>query len=508
MATVAAKQKAPLTTTTSRRTKIAIIGSGFGGLGMAIRLLQNGISDFMILEKATEVGGTWRENQYPGAACDVQSHMYSFSFEPKSDWSQRYATSTEIHQYILDVTEKYQLRQYCQFEHEVIGAHYQEDLAHWYLDIKDQTPILAQFVILASGPLHIPQIPTIKGIEKFKGKIFHSAQWDHQYDLHGKSVASIGTGGSAIQYLPEIAPTVKQLYVYQRTAAWVIPRDERKYININKKIFEKFPLLRKAYRARLYWSNESRVVPIFKPEIMKYGQKLAEAFIKFQVKDKSIAQKLTPDYVMGCKRILISNKYFPTFNRKNVELITDGIQEITENSIINKDGNERQIDCIIYGTGFITDPRIYMKDFPCKGARGHDLMQDWQNGAESYYGMLIKGFPNLFQLIGPNTTLGHNSLIFMIEAQVEYILKLLAEMKKQHADSIEVKAEIQDQFNVKVQHDLKNTVWSSGCNSWYTNAEGKNFVLWSGYTWKYWWETQRLDKKAFIFAKAKSAITA
>ena len=495
--------QAKLTTTT-----LAIIGSGFGGLGMAIRLLQTGFTDFMILEKANEVGGTWRENQYPGAACDVQSHMYSFSFEPKNNWSKRYAQCGEIQQYILDVTQKYKLRQYCQFNHEVIGAYYQEDQAKWRLDIKDQPSILAQFVVLASGPLHVPQIPHIKGIEKFKGKVFHSAKWDHQYNLEGKAVASIGTGGSAIQYVPEIAPQTKQLYVFQRSAAWVIPRDERQYLDVNKTLFEKLPLLRKVHRARLYWSNESRVVPIFKPEIMKYGQKLAELFIKFQVKDKTIAKKLTPDYVMGCKRILISNKYYPTFNRKNVELVTDAIQELTEDSIITKDGQIRKIDCLIYGTGFITDPRIYMKDFPCIGARGHDLMKDWENGAESYYGILTKGFPNLFQLVGPNTTLGHNSIIFMIEAQVEYILKLLKQVKQHNAQSIEVKSEVQDAFNAQVQEDLKDTVWSSGCNSWYTNAEGKNFTLWSGYTWKYWLETQKPKSDAFIFEKAKTKTAA
>ena len=485
-----------------RKTGMVIIGSGFGGLAMAIRLLQTGYTDFMILEKASEVGGTWRENQYPGAACDVQSHMYSFSFAPKTDWSKRYANCHEIHDYILETTEKFALRQYCQFNHEVTGAYYQEERAQWRIDIKDNSPIFAQFVVLASGPLHVPQIPHIKGIEKFDGKIFHSAQWDHNYNLKGKVVASIGTGGSAIQYVPEIAADVKNLYVFQRTAAWVIPRDERKYFNLDKKLFEKFPLIRKLHRARLYWSNESRVVPILRPEMMKYGQKLAEAFIRFQVKDKQTAKKLTPDYVMGCKRILISNKYYPTFNRKNVELITDGIQEVTENSIISTDGKERKIDCIIYGTGFITDPRIYMKDFPCKGARGHDLMNDWKDGAESYYGILTKGFPNLFQLVGPNTGLGHNSIIFMIEAQVDYILKALKMMKKHHMDSIEVKAEVQDEFNKKLQKDLKNTVWSSGCNSWYTNAEGKNFALWSGYTWKYWLETQKLDRHAFILKKA------
>lgn len=503
MASSALKQKKS-TLQAPRHTGIAIIGSGFGGLAMAIRLLQTGHTDFMILEKANEVGGTWRENQYPGAACDVQSHMYSFSFAPKNDWSKRYANCHEIHQYILDTTAQFGLEKYCQFNHEVTGAYYQEDSANWRLDIKDNSPIIAQFVVLASGPLHVPQIPHIKGIEKFQGKVFHSAQWDHNYNLKNRRVASIGTGGSAVQYLPEIAPLVKDLLVFQRSAAWVIPRDERKYLNINKKLFEKVPLLRKLHRARLYWSNESRVVPIFKPEMMKYGQKLAEAFIRYQVKDKNMAKKLTPDYVMGCKRILISNKYYPTFNRNNVALITEGIQEVTEDSIITQDGQKHPVDCIIYGTGFITDPRIYMKNFPCKGARGHDLMNDWKDGAESYYGILTKGYPNLFQLVGPNTGLGHNSIIFMIEAQVEYILKALALIKKHHADSIEVKAEVQDAFNDKVQKDLENTVWSSGCNSWYTNAEGKNFSLWSGYTWKYWLETQKLSRDSFIFTKAKS----
>ncbi|MCH4247426.1 MAG: NAD(P)/FAD-dependent oxidoreductase [Acinetobacter populi] len=505
MTTLTEKQQVTSVSNTTRQTGIAIIGSGFGGLAMAIRLLQTGYTDFMILEKSNEVGGTWRENKYPGAACDVQSHMYSFSFAPKTDWSKRYANCHEIHDYILDTTEKFGLRPYCHFNQEVIGAYYQEHNAQWRLEIKDQSPILAQFVVLASGPLHVPQIPKINGIEKFKGKVFHSAQWDHTYDLKNKTVASIGTGGSAIQYVPEIANLVKQLYVFQRSAAWVIPRDERPYSNLSKTLFNKVPLLRKIHRARLYWSNESRVVPIFKPEIMKYGQKLVEAWIRYQVKDKEIARKLIPDYVMGCKRILISNKYYPTFNRKNVELVTDGIQEVTEDSIISSDGKVRKIDCIIYGTGFITDPRIYMKDFPCQGIDGHDLMKDWKDNAESYYGILTKGFPNLFQLVGPNTGLGHNSIIFMIEAQVEYILKVLNIMQKQGADSIEIKADVQDHFNQKVQKDLSHTVWNSGCNSWYTNAEGKNFSLWPGYTWKYWLETQSPDKNAFILRKAKTA---
>ena len=339
----------------TQKTQIAIIGAGFGGLAMAIRLLQANIHDFIILEKADDVGGTWRENQYPGAACDVQSHMYSLSFAPKKDWSKRYAEAPEIFDYIQDLIKEYELKKYIQFKQEVISTTYNEQQGHWHLVLNNGQKIEAQFVIFASGPLHVPQIPKIKGIEKFKGEVFHSSQWNHKYNLNQKNVASIGTGGSAIQYIPEIAAKVKNLYVLQRTAAWVIPRDERAYNALDKHLFKRFEWFRKLHRARLYWSNESRVVPIVQPKIMKYGQKLAEAFIKFQVKDKSIAKKLTPDYVMGCKRILISNKYFPTFNRENVELMTDAIQELTENSIIMKNGQERQIDCLIvvrtkYGT--------------------------------------------------------------------------------------------------------------------------------------------------------------
>lgn len=361
----------------------------------------------------------------------------------------------------------------------------------WQLQLQDQSILEAQFVIFASGPLHIPQIPDILGIEKFQGKVFHSAQWDHTYDVTGKNVASIGTGGSAIQYIPEIAPQGKHLYVMQRTAAWVIPRDERAYPNLEKKIFKKYDWFRKLHRARLYWSNESRVVPIVKPGIMKFTQKLAELFIKYEVKNPELAKKLTPDYIMGCKRILVSNKYFPTFNRHNVELVTEKIQELTEHSIITQDGKERPIDCLIYGTGFITDPRIYMKNFQCTGLDGVELNEMWKQGAESYYGICVKDFPNLFQLLGPNTLLAHNSVIFMIEAQVEYILQLMQLVDQSQSDAIMVKDQAQDAFNQQVQHMFEKTVWQFGCVSWYQQEGGKNFALWPTYTWKYWLKTKK-----------------
>lgn len=472
-------------------TKVAIIGAGCGGIAMAIRLQQHGIYDFIILEKGSDFGGTWRDNHYPGAACDVQSHLYSLSFAPKSNWSKRYAEAPEIFSYIQDLVTDYNLRAFCRLNTEVLAAHYQAERCLWQLQLQDQSILEAQFVIFASGPLHIPQIPDILGIEKFQGKVFHSAQWDHTYDLSGKNVASIGTGGSAIQYIPEIAPKCKQLYVMQRTAAWVIPRDERAYPNLEKKLFKKYDWFRKLHRTRLYWSNESRVVPIVKPGIMKFTQKLAELFIKYEVKNPELARKLTPDYIMGCKRILVSNKYFPTFNRHNVELVTEKIQELTEHSIITQDGKERPIDCLIYGTGFITDPRIYMKNFQCTGLDGAELNEVWKQGAESYYVIRMKDFPNLFQLLGPNTLLAHNSVIFMIEAQVEYILQLMQLVDRSQSDAIMVKDQAQDAFNQQVQHMFEKTVWQSGCVSWYQQEGGKNFALWPTYTWKYWLKTKK-----------------
>ena len=433
----------------------------------------------------------------------MQSHLYSLSFAPKTDWSKRYAEAPEIFQYIQDVVQQFNLREYCQFNSEVVHTEYHEKDCVWHVALKDGRQLSCQYLVFASGPLHVPQIPHIKGIEKFQGKVFHSSQWDHQYNLNSKVVASIGTGGSAIQYIPEIAPQVKQLYVMQRTAAWVIPRDERKYLNIEKKLFKQADWFRKLHRARLYWSNESRAIPIMQPSVMKYTQKLAEAFIRFQVKDKQLAQKLTPDYIMGCKRILVSNKYFPTFNRDNVELVTDAIQELTADSIITKDGKMRKIDCLIYGTGFITDPRIYLQPFSCIGEHGVELKQAWKDGAESYYGISHKGFPNLFQLLGPNTVLAHNSVIFMIESQVDYILQMMDLVAQSQSNAIVVKDQVQDQFNHDVQDMLNNTVWQSGCVSWYQQDGGKNFALWPTYTWKYWLKTKSLHPSDFrLISKA------
>ncbi|WP_373357985.1 flavin-containing monooxygenase [Acinetobacter lactucae] len=489
----------------SQPLNVVILGAGFGGLCMAIQLKEAGINNFIILEKSDNVGGTWYFNNYPGCACDVQSHLYSYSFEGKTDWTKRYGSSSEIQKYIVDLTEKYQLRKNIIFNHEVISAQFEEENALWDIKTKNNLKLQAYHLVVASGPLHVPNIPNIKGIENFKGRIFHSSNWDHNYSLIGKRVASIGTGGSAIQYLPEIAPLVSQLDVYQRSPAWVIPRDERKYSLFTKNIFKKFPSIRKVYRNRLYWSNELRLIPIVQPLTAKISGKFVKQFIKIQVKDKELIKKLTPNYLLGCKRILISNRYYPTFNKGNVALITDQIKEISNYSIITVDGKERFVDCIILGTGFIVDPRIYMKDFICKGLNNKSLIEDWANSAEAYYGVSVAGYPNMWQIIGPNSGLGHNSIIFMIEAQCKYIIQAMKLLKKKNADYMHVKKNTQTNFNIRLQEKINKTVWNSGCSSWYQQENGKNVALWPYSTWRYWLETRRVNSKDYIFGYSSNS---
>lgn len=485
---------------------VAIVGAGFGGLCAAIKLREAGNDNFVILEKGQDVGGTWNFNSYPGAACDVQSHMYSFSFAGNPAWSKRFASRGEIKAYIDSVTDRYRLRPFIRFGQEVHDARFDDASARWTLKTTGGDEIVAKYFLLASGPLHVVSMPGIKGLEKFKGKVMHSAQWDHAYDLTGKSVASIGTGASAIQYCPEIAPQVKQLHVFQRTPAWVVPRDDRAYLGIEKKAFTLFPALRKLHRARFYWSNEARLLGAFNPQVAKVLEAVSKLMMRIQVKDPVVRAKLTPDYTIGCKRVLISNKWFPMFNRPNVELVTDGVREITETGIVTKDGRERAVDCLIMGTGFVVDPRLYMKSFPVIGLGGRDLRQDWKEASEAYLGTTVAGYPNMFQLVGPNTGLGHNSIIFMIEAQVNYIMGCMKLAEAKQADYVDVKPQVQEAFNARLQRDLQGTVWTSGCNSWYQQADGKNTALWPYSTVKYWLDTRKVKVDDYIFGIASAKI--
>jgi cation diffusion facilitator CzcD-associated flavoprotein CzcO len=504
----APQQSPPRLSAAPEELEVAIVGAGFGGLCMAIQLLAKGERRFAILEKGAEVGGTWRDNSYPGAECDVQSHLYSYSFAGKPDWSQRYAGWQEIQQYILDTTERFGVRPYIRFNQQVTGLHFDPDTARWRVILASGLELRARHVVLATGPLHVPNLPRLPGLDRFAGKVFHSAQWDHGYDLAGKRIASIGTGGSAIQYCPRIAPGADRLHVFQRTPAWVIPRDVRTYSESTKKRFRRFDVLRRLHRARLYWTNESRVWPIFHPALARGLQRLARWNIRRAVGDESLARKLTPDYTIGCKRVLISNEWYPMFRRPNVELVTEGIREIREHSIVTADGVERPVDCIILGTGFVVDPRIYMQGFPVTGMPGHELARDWQAGAEAFYGISVTGYPNLHQLVGPNTALGHNSIIFMIEAQVRYVVDCMRTLRACGMDYLDVQPAAQAQFNERIQRALKDTVWSSGCRSWYQQADGRNFTIWPYSTWRYWLETRTVDEAQYRFGQAQTRTAA
>jgi cation diffusion facilitator CzcD-associated flavoprotein CzcO len=496
----------PLSTTAEpERVEVAIVGAGFGGLCMAIQLLACGERNFVVLEKADEVGGTWRDNQYPGAECDVQSHLYSYSFSSKPDWSRRYAGWEEIQQYILDTAERHGVRPYVRFGRRVVGLQFDEGAGRWLVETAPGHGYSARHVVLATGPLHVPHVPDIPGLDRFRGRVFHSACWDKSYDFAGKRVASLGTGGSAIQYCPRIAPQVSRLFVHQRTPAWVIPRDTRCYPEGVRRRFARFDAWRRLHRARLYWSNESRVWPLFHPALARVVQRLAAWNIRRAVGDPGLARRLTPDYTIGCKRILISNDWYPMFRRSNVELVTEAIREVTASGIVTADGVERPVDCIVFGTGFVVDPRIYMQHFPVLGLPGHELARDWRDGAEAYYGISVAGYPNLHQLVGPNTALGHNSIIFMIEAQVRYVIECMRLLRERGADWLAVQPQAQAEFNARVQAGLRGTVWSSGCRSWYQQADGRNFTIWPWSTWRYWLETRKVDASRYCFGKATVA---
>jgi cation diffusion facilitator CzcD-associated flavoprotein CzcO len=475
--------------------EVVIIGAGFAGLCMAIRLQEQGPRDFVIVERAGSVGGTWRDNHYPGAACDVPSHLYSLSFEPNPGWSRKYPTQPELRAYLEDVAARHGLLEKIRFGTRLLSAEYDEAARLWRVTTSAGV-IRARSLVCGVGGLSEPKLPDIPGIGTFRGKTFHSARWDHSYDLSGKRVAVIGAGASAIQFVPEIVDKVARIDVYQRTPNWIIPRPDRAYTGIEKWLFRTVPAARELHRAQIYWLHELRVLGmVTHPGLMKLFQALAERHIAKQVKDPALRAKVTPKYTIGCKRILIANDWYPALQRPNVELITEGITEIREGSVVTADGAVREVDCIIYATGF------YATESPIAGmlrGRGGQLLSDaWADGEEAYLGTLIKGFPNLYFVVGPNTGLGHSSMVFMIEAQVEFITRLLSHMRGARAESLEIKAEAQDAFNEQLQRRLRGSIWATGCTSWYQHRSGKITALWPGFTFDFWLRARRLDAAQF-----------
>ncbi|GAB3932082.1 NAD(P)/FAD-dependent oxidoreductase [Kribbella albertanoniae] len=470
--------------------RIVVIGTGFAGIGMAVRLKQAGYDDFVVLERANDVGGTWRDNTYPGCRCDVPSHLYSFSFAPNPEWSSTFSPQPEIEQYLRDVTDRYDVRRHIRFGHTVESANWED--GEWRIRT-DQGDFVAQFMLSGMGPLAEPSVPKLPGIEDFEGEVFHSARWNHDLDLAGRKVAVIGTGASAIQFVPAIQPEVEELHLFQRTPPWVMPRPDRKISATEKAVYRRFPLVQKAVRAAIYWGRESMVLGFAKlPAIMKQAQKVAEKHLQHQIRDPKLRAKVTPDFTLGCKRVLISDDYYPALARPNVDVITDGVAEVTPTGIVDSAGVKREVDTIIYGTGFrVTD--LPVMDM-VHGRDGLSLRDAWADGMEAHLGTAVAGFPNFFLLIGPNTGLGHSSMVFMIESQIAYILDALREIDAKGLREVEVRPEVQRAFVDGVRTSMKNTIWTrGGCTSWYLDAQGRNTTLWPSFTFRFRQLTRRFD---------------
>ncbi|HJQ47793.1 MAG TPA: NAD(P)/FAD-dependent oxidoreductase, partial [Amycolatopsis sp.] len=478
-------------------TGVVIVGTGFSGLGMAIQLRKQGRDDFVILEKADEVGGTWRDNAYPGCACDIQSHMYSFSFEQNPNWTRSFSPQPEIWDYLRRVAKKYDLYRHVRFGQEMTGARWDSDEHRWHVATRGGDGFAGKYLVNGVGALHIPQIPQLAGIHRFQGETFHSAQWNHDFDVRGKRVAVIGTGASAIQFVPQLAPDARELTLFQRTPPWVMPKPDHAMPAWVRALFRAVPGAQRAYRTLLYWLLEARAIGFNgHPGVMKIGQRFAKANIDRSIADPRLRAKLTPDYTMGCKRVLISNDYYPALARDDVGVNTTGVKEVRAHSVVDGDGVEHEVDAIIYGTGFhVTDA---FDTIDMRGPAGRSLRQDWAAGMAAYYGMTVAGFPNMFILVGPNTGLGHNSIVFMIEAQTEYLAKLLALADARNAKTVTPTPEAQNRFTAAIQRALTTQVWSAGgCQSWYLDEHGRNTTLWPASTWDFRRRTRKFDVAAY-----------
>jgi cation diffusion facilitator CzcD-associated flavoprotein CzcO len=498
--TASASRRASSAAATDRLPRVSdhilIVGTGFAGLGMAIRLKQAGIHDFTVLEQGSEVGGTWRDNHYPGAACDVPSHLYSFSFEPNPTWTRSFANQKEILAYLIGCADKYGVRPHVRFDTAVTSAVYDDKTGMWTVETNRGETFRARVVVSGCGGLSRPGEPEIPGLEAFEGAKFHSARWDHSFDLTGKRVAVIGTGASAVQIVPAIAPKVGQLFVYQRTPPWIMPKPDDPIPEKTRDLFARTPFLQKLARVGQYWPREIFAYGFTRdPRLLKLGETISRRYLQRKVKDPALRAKLTPSYKLGCKRVLPTNDYYPALQRDNVELVTDGIAEVRPHGIVSKDGTERAVDVIVLATGFEAAEAV--APFDVRGREGRDLSATWKDGAEAYLGTSVAGFPNMFLIVGPNTGLGHTSMVFMIESQITYILDAIKTMRKRGLASVEVREDVQTRFNSDLHARFPRTVWASGCVSWYQTRSGKNTTLWPGFTVEYRLRTRRFDAGSY-----------
>jgi len=466
---------------------IAILGAGVAGICTAIKLKKTGISNFTIYEKASEIGGTWRDNTYPGCSCDVPLHMYQFSFDMRPDWKQKFVGSADIKAYLESVVDKYDLRHHIRFNQEIEKAAFDEQAGTWSLTSSTGEKFKAQVLAAGTGQLNRPRWPGFPGQADFKGTSWHSAIWNHEFDLKGKKVAVIGNGASAIQFVPEVAKQVSEMKLFQRTASWVLPRPQREFYGWEKALYRLLPWTMNFQRWKTYWFGEL----LFKA-FHGQGEKLKEQANEerdLYVSDPEKRAALTPDYEPGCKRVLFANEWWPAMGKDHVKIVTDAIERVTPQGVQTADGTVHNVDAIIYGTGF--DSTTFLGPMEITGLAGRQLKDEWKGGAEAHHGMTVSGFPNFFLLYGPNTNLGHNSIIFMIECQANYITKCIEKLRTDNLLYIDVKREVQKASNRTVQEDNANSVYASGCTSWYKTEDGKVTNNWANYTFVYWWRTLR-----------------
>ncbi|MFH8567289.1 flavin-containing monooxygenase [Streptomyces sp. NPDC017993] len=485
--------------------RVAVIGSGFGGLGAAVRLRRAGITDFVVLERADSVGGTWRDNSYPGCACDVPSHLYSFSFAPNPQWPRNFSGQPHIRAYLEQVTDTFGLRPHIRFRSEVQSLRWSNDELHWEIETASGA-LTADVVVSATGPLSDPKVPDIPGLDTFPGKVFHSARWDHDYDLRGKRVAMIGTGASSIQIVPAVQPTVDRLTLFQRTPAWVLPRADRKISAPERWLHDKIPATRAARRGLLWGIRELQVSAFTKrPNELGLIEVLAKAHMKKAVKDPALRATLTPDYRIGCKRILLSNTYYPALAQPNVDVVASGLKEVRGNVLVGADGSETEVDAVVFGTGFhVTDMPIAQR---VTGANGTTLAEEWKDGMESLRGASAAGFPNFLTIIGPNTGLGNSSMILMIEAQLNYLVDYMRQLDTLGGKiALSARPSAVQEWTRTIQKRMERTVWTTGgCDSWYLDSNGRNTTAWPGTTSEFKKVTRQVDLAEYEVLRVPAA---
>jgi cation diffusion facilitator CzcD-associated flavoprotein CzcO len=481
--------------------KIGIIGAGFAGMVAALRLKKNNIHSFVIFERAEDLGGTWRDNIYPGCACDVASNLYSFADEPNPRWSHKYSRQEEIWNYMKDVANRNHLQAHIRFNTNIVKATYLDHLALWQVIDQYGKITLVKMLIAGLGPLNRPKFPFIENMDHFRGKIMHSASWDKHYDLNGKKVAVVGTGASAIQVIPSIAHQVKSLTVFQRTPGWVAFRHDHKISSFTQTIYERLPFLFRMRRELEFWGNEFFGLGFL-------GNTLINSLMKWislrklnkEVKDPETREKLRPQFKVGCKRILRSDDYYPTFNLPHVHLVTEPIIAFTNNAMVTENGKAYELDAVIFCTGF----HVADMNFPIhvKGKNGLDLVENWkQNGGIAYKGTTVSGFPNFCVLMGPNTGLGHNTVVHMMESQMDYIMQYFRQLEKLgEKGMLDPKAELQEEYNKKIQERFHDTVWLSGCKSWYLNEKGINNTIYPGLNSNFRKSMQKFSLAEFNYA--------